>query len=223
MTRQRIFRRVMEPTMIDNPFLPSPTGAAAWSEGFVKGLVSQSTPAPGPEIAAEDDDAFTQGVAAGAAAQTTGLEPPRACIAAVPDDETFEDAKGVVEGLETATEVIRGIVEAGLAGALTGLAVSLVLFIVTTPGTTVTPSTPLSDIGQPLLDRLAAMGVGSLQLYCGVGVDSTDASCTYKISSLFLQQDQAQAAITAMNRSTWVLLSWRTDQCGSFTIVDTAG
>ena len=210
--------------MIDNPFLPSPTGAAAWSEGFIKGLVSQSAPSPGSDIAAEDDDAFNQGVAAGAAAQTAGLAPPQACIPAVPDDNTgYEQAKTVVEGIDTARDVIVGAFEAGLLGALKGLILPVALFIVTTPGTTETPSTQLSAIGQPVIDRLAASGVGSLQLYCGIGIDNAAVGSEFMFSPLFLQQDQARAATDAMKRHAWVIVSWRTDQCGSFAIADSAG
>jgi hypothetical protein len=51
--------------MIDNPFLPSPSQAAAWSEGFTKGIAAIASPEPGENVDADDIEAFNQGVATG--------------------------------------------------------------------------------------------------------------------------------------------------------------
>ena len=60
--------------MIDNPFLPSPSQAAAWSEGFTKGIAAIASPEPGENVDADDIEAFNQGVATGEESARLGMD-----------------------------------------------------------------------------------------------------------------------------------------------------
>src|SRR5215216_6585944 len=68
--------------MLQNPFLPAPSAAQAWAEGFTKGFVAISSPEPSENVAAEDIDAFNEGVAAGAESAGTGISLGDPCLAA---------------------------------------------------------------------------------------------------------------------------------------------
>jgi hypothetical protein len=82
------------------------------------------------------------------------------------------------------------------------------------------PEQVLPGMGQPLINVLSGMGVDSMQLFCGAGLDATAADCEIRISPLFKSQDQARQAAVDMNRPAWAVVSWRTDQCASFQVVD---
>jgi hypothetical protein len=62
-----------EKDMLQNPFLLMPSAANAWAEGFTKGFVAKSSPAPSENVASEDIAAFNQGVAAGAESARSGI------------------------------------------------------------------------------------------------------------------------------------------------------
>jgi hypothetical protein len=63
-------------------------------------------------------------------------------------------------------------------------------------------------------------GLESLELFCSAGLDANATDCEIRVSPLFTSLDQARQAAIAMNRSQWVVASWRTDQTNSFVIVD---
>lgn len=207
--------------MISNPYLPSPQKASAWAEGFIKGFIAQSSPEPSSEVGAEDIEAFNEGVQSGVEAQDNGLMFAPECAAASNSTEDTEALKHWFEGFDTAAEVIEG--GAGLVGALSGLILPFCLFLITAPVGTLPPEQVLPTLAQPLVDDLAAMGVGSVELYCAVGIDPTAHDCEFRLSPLFLKIDQAQSAAQAMGRQRWIIVSWRTDQCGSFKIEGSSG
>ena len=77
----------------------------------------------------------------------------------------------------------------------------------------------LPGLQQPSIDNLARKGLNSFQLFCAVGGDASSNDCALKVSNLFKTQDQAQTAAGAMQRPEMNVVSWRTDECGSFTVV----
>jgi len=78
----------------------------------------------------------------------------------------------------------------------------------------------LPNLGQPLIDSLAAFGVGSLEMFCGAASDASQEGCEIRLTSLFKSSAQARDAAIAIGRPQWVVVSWRTDACGSFRVVD---
>lgn len=209
--------------MISNPYLPSPTHASAWDEGFIKGFVAQSSPQPSDKVGPDDVEAFNEGVQAGVDAQSTGLMFAAECVPASESTEDSEILGHALEGVEALGGLWRAVDVAKLAAGLEAGVVSFCLFLIIAPVGTQPPERVLPTLGQPVADTLSTWNVGSIELFCGVGFDATAHDCEYKISPLFLREDQALSAAQAMNRNAWLVVSWRTDQCNSFKIVQSNG
>jgi hypothetical protein len=206
--------------MLQNPFLPAPRAASAWAEGFTKGLAAISSPEPGENVAAEDMDAFNQGVAAGDESANSGMSLGDPCIAA-----SEEHGPGHVPGMAiNAAEIAHGVWEARhlktLAGGVAGILVSLIELACSLPVYVRPPEEVLPSLGQPMVDFLSSQGIDSMELFCGAGLDATATDCEIRLTPLFTSQGKAGQAAIAMNRPQWVVVSWRTDQCSSFTVVD---
>jgi hypothetical protein len=88
------------------------------------------------------------------------------------------------------------------------------------PVHTLPPENVLPSLGQPMIDWLASFGLDSMELFCGAGLDPEATDCEICLSLLFNSEDQARQAAIGMHRSKWVVVSWRTDQSGSFRVVD---
>lgn len=206
--------------MLKNPFLPAPTQANAWAEGFTKGFAAQSSPEPSEEVGLGDIDAFNQGVEAGVAGCRDGIEFGDPCVPAA-EEHGFAHAPGLVIN---AAEIAHGLWEARhlatLAAGVAGLLVAFVDLAVTLPVSTLRPEDVLPGLGQPIIDRLAAFGLDSMELFCGAGLDPEATDCEIRLSPLFNTEDQARQAAIDMQRSKWVVVSWRTDQSGSFRVTD---
>ena len=207
--------------MITNPYLPAPSAAHAWSEGFVKGLAGpQYSTEPPPTVAESDAQAFADGVLAGQQAAIDGLGLTNPCVPA--GDEGSE--AGHYNSLGEI--VFAGVYEIGwkrkLLPGLAGLAVAFIELACSLPSRTLPPEQVLPNIGQTLVDTLAAFGLDSLEFFCGAGLDPTQADCEIKLSPLFVSLDQARQAAADMARGEWVVASWRTDQSRSFRIVETS-
>jgi len=206
--------------MLQNPFLPAPSAASAWAEGFTKGFAAISSPEPGENVGSEDIDAFNQGVTAGEESARTGVSLGDPCIAASEEHGPLH-----VPGMAiNAAEIAHGAWEARqlttLAGGLAGILVALIELACTLPVHTLPPEQVLPNLGQPMVDALASYGLDSMELFCGAGLDATATDCEIRLSPLFTSLDQARQAAVAMNRFQWVVASWRTDQSNSFKIVD---
>ena len=121
-------------------------------------------------------------------------------------------------------EILHGAWEARhlatLAGGVAGIVVALVELSCTLPVHTLPPEQVLPALGQPLVDTLAAYGIDSMELFCGAGLDAAAVDCEIRLTPLFMSLDQARDTAIAMNGAKWVVVSWRTDQSGSFRIVD---
>jgi len=206
--------------MLNNPFLPAPSAASAWSEGFVKGLMSSSSPAPSETIGAEDIEAFNQGVAAGEEATQSGVDLGDPCIAALEEHGPAHvpllafDAVDVGHGVWEAVHLGKiGIGIASFVVVLIELACTLPVHV--RPAEDVLPSL----IG-PMVNALRSSGLDSMELFCGAGLDASATDCEVRMTPLFLAADQARQAAIDMNRPNWIVASWRTDQSNGFRIVD---
>jgi hypothetical protein len=206
--------------VIQNPFLPAPTAADAWAEGFTKGFAALSSPEPGETIAVEDLDAFNQGVLSGEQSARAGISLGEPCIAAAEEHGPLHTAGVAID----VAEIAHGVWEARhlktLAGGIAGILVALIELACTLPVHTLPPEQVLPDLVQPLVDALVSRGVGSLELFCGAGLDAASTDCEICLTPVFTSLDQAREAAIAMNRSQWVVARWRTDQSNSFRIVD---
>jgi hypothetical protein len=209
-----------EKKMLQNPFLPAPLAASAWAEGFTKGFAAISSPEPGDDIALEDIAAFNQGVAAGEESTRTGIDMGDPCI---PASEEHGPLHGAEVTVGTA-HVMHGVWEVAhlgrLAAGVAGVVVGLIELAIALPVHTLPPEQVLPDLAQPLVDALASFGAGSMELFVGAGLDPTAADCEIRLTPLFKSIELARDAAIAMDRSQWVVASWRTDQSRSFKIVD---
>jgi hypothetical protein len=206
--------------MLENPFLPSPSEAAAWSEGFRKGLAAIASPEPGEDVGPDDIDAFNQGVEAGVESQSEGMEFSDPCIPAAEEHGPGHVPGMVINGFEIAHGVWEVRHLTTLAAGIAGILVALIELACTLPVHTLPPEDVLPNLGQPIVDALADIGVDSMELFCGAGLDPTATDCEIQVSSLFISLDQARDAAIAMDRFQWVVVSWRTDQSGSFRVAD---
>lgn len=206
--------------MIQNPFLPAPSKASAWDEGFVKGFAAISSPEPSENIAEEDYDAFNQGVQDGSQTEDTGIAINNPCIPALEEHGPLHEPGMAINGAEIlhgGWEIFRlGKVAAGAAS----IVVALIELACTLPVHMEDPETVLPSLGQPLIDSLAAMGMDSLEVFCGAGLDIHATDCEIKLTPLFSEQNKARDAVVAMNRPQWLVVSWRTDACNSFKVCD---
>jgi len=210
--------------MITNPYIPSPSAANAWVEGFVKGFAGpEYSTKPPPEIANEDVTAFSEGIIAGQQSAIDGLVFSDACISAGESDDNQIDEAG---HLIDAAHILRGVWEARhlakLAGGLAGIAVGFIVLAATLPVSALPAEQVLPNLGQPIADALSAYGVGSLELFCATGLDATNKDCEILLSPMYKSLDEARQAATQMGRNQWTIASWRTDACSSFRIVESS-
>ena len=208
--------------MLQNPFLPSPSAASAWAEGFTKGFTAISSPEPGENVTAEDIDAFNQGVAAGAVSASTGISLDDPCIAASEEHGPLHVPLMVLNRAELMHGAWEILHQKKLAAGIAGIVVALIELACTLPVNTLPPEEVLPSLGQPMVDALVSYGLESMELFCGAGLDPTAVDCEIRLSPLFTSLDQARQAAIAMNRFQWVVARWRTDQSNSFEIVDSS-
>ena len=201
--------------MIYNPYLPSPSQADAWSEGIAKGFLGSSSTDPSENVGPDELDAYNEGVLVGLDAAENGFPVDDVCIAAGETEDPFEMPRDTIEYGGIALDVANG----AWAGVAAGLFVSAVLLLITAPENTLPPEQVLPGLGQPLVDRVASFGLDSVELFCGVGSDPSATDCELKVTNLFNNLKQARDATIALDRSPSFVVSWRTDQSGSFRIV----
>jgi hypothetical protein len=201
--------------MITNPFIPSPPQASAWSEGFLKGFSAGGPVEASDSVDADSMDAFNQGVVAGEQAGANGIEPDDACVSASEDHDAVD---GPLLGFD-AVDIGVGFAKT-VAHGMSSLFVALVELAVNLPHRAQDPEQVLPGVGESFSNALSAMGLGSMELFAGAGVDPLASECEIKLTSIFKSQDQARAATIALGRQPWIVARWRTDQSNSFTVVD---
>jgi hypothetical protein len=205
---------------IQNPFLPMPTAAKAWAEGFTKGFLATSSPEPSENVAAEDVDAFNQGVATGEQSAREGISLGDPCIPALEEHGPLHVPGMALNGVEIAHGAWELRHFATLAGGVAGIVLALVELSCTLPVHTLPPEQVLPRLGQPIMGTLSAYGLNSMELFCGARLDAAAEDCEIRVTPLFPSLGQARENAVAMARNEWVVVSWRTDQCGSFRVVD---
>lgn len=206
--------------MLQNPFLPAPSAANAWAEGFTKGFSSISSPEPSENVGSDDIEAFNQGVAAGEESTLSGISLGDPCIPASEEHGPLHVPGMLINGAEIAHGVWEARHLTKLAGGTASIVVALIELACTLPVHTLPPEQVLPGLGQPMVDALISYGIESMELFCGAGLDAAATDCEIRLSPLFTSFDQAHQAAIEMNRFQWVVVSWRTDQSNSFEIVD---
>ena len=205
------------PELIQNPFLLMPTAAKAWAEGFTKGFIAISSPEPGENVAVDDVEAYNQGVAAGEQCAREGISLGDPCIPALEEHDPMHIPILGWDILHVAWET-RLLLK--LSKGVASIVVVAVELACTLPVHTLPPEQVLPALGRPVIDALAAYGIDSMELFCGAGLDVAAVDCEMRLTPLFTSLDRARDMAIAMNRAQWVVVSWRTDQSGSFRIVD---
>ena len=203
--------------MLENPYARVPFKEAAWTDGFTKAIAAISSPEPSESIAQEDLDAFNDGVGAGVQAASTGIEFPTPCIAAL---EGSHHETLVITGVEVAHSIWELRHLKTLAAGMAGLVVAVIELACSLPVHLLPADQVLPATAQALIDKLAEFGVSSMEFYCGVGLDTASTDCEMFASPLFISVEQARDAAVAMERESWIVVSWRTDQSNSFRVVE---
>lgn len=207
--------------MISNPHLLEPTAAAAWAEGFTKGFFATSSPEPSANVSQSDLVAFGEGVAVGSDAAVSGIETSVTCVPAA-EESPLEVPILIFDGFDIAVDIKHSWSATRLGFALSSIIVALVELAVSLPVHVMEPDQVLPGLGQEAIDSLAAYGLSSIELFCGVGSDPSAFDCELQLTRLFSRQDQARAAAEAMGRPAWFVVSWRTDQSNSFRVVESS-
>lgn len=203
--------------MLQNPFLPAPSAARAWAEGFTKGFAAISSPDPGANVLAEDIDAFNQGVVAGEESSRSGISLGDPCIAASEEHGPLHVPGMTINALEIAHGVWEARQLAKLAAGVASIAVALIELAITLPVHIQPPEQVLPSLAQPMIDELVSYGIEPIELFCGAGLDPVTTDCEILVSPLFPSMDPARQAAIRMGRPQWVVVSWspRTDQSSS--------
>ncbi|MFC5740543.1 hypothetical protein [Dyella tabacisoli] len=208
--------------MLQNPFLTPPQiegpKSRSWGRGLVFGF--QGPPASVTTPANEEDaDAFQQGVLAGQQAATNGLDVlTDTCVDLHKESPATADL--VPAGFE-AVLIGKDIVEAAFASTIVGAVLLLVDLSANATTHFDDPDKALQADAIALQQLLNDMGINdSMALFIGGGVDNTVAQCELKLTPIFRSQDAARSAALAFARPSYVVVSWRTDQSGGMTLVD---
>lgn len=209
--------------MIENPYVghPSPSLADAWAMGFMWGYAYISMPIDPPEgMDPNDGIAYSEGVQAGRQGAIDGLDIGR-CIAAG-EPSPGEDIAHLITG----AEILHGLWElrqlAKVAAGVASLVVALIEIGCSARVVLPLNQTALPDVATPLLEAMTAYGIGSLEVYAGVGRDPLSQDCEIALTGVYPSLADARNAVKALERPDWLIVSWRTDQCGSFRVVEAA-
>lgn len=209
--------------MIMNPYLPSPSAATAWAQGFVRGFVGpEYSTEPLVNISTDDASAYADGVIAGQQGAMDGLVFSDLCVSAREPHGFLAEPSHVINGLEIVHGTWEALHLSRLAAGLTGIAVSLIELACTLPVHMLPPEQVLPNLGQPIVETLSAYGVESLELFCAAGLDVTSHDCEILLSPMYKSLEQARRAAMAMGRDQWVVASWRTDASNSFRITQSS-
>lgn len=206
--------------MIYNPYTPAPAQADAWSEGFSKGFLGSSSTDPGANVGEDEMAAFNEGVLAGIEGAENGITLGVDCLEAGEEHGSLHTPAMFINGAEVAHGIWEMRHLKTLAGGVAGIFVAFIELACTLPAHTRPPRDVLPSLGQPLIDQLAAFGIDSAELFIGAGLDPTATDCEIQVSRLYSSMESAREAAIAMQRSPWLIASWRTDQSNSFRIIE---
>ena len=213
--------------MVENPFLTPPQvesdKSRSWALGFAFGFQgpAQSSMTPA-DIQPEDPDAFDQVVLAGQNAAINGVPLTRPCVDLNAEGPSVPHlaADGTIEGGLT----LYSLVAHGIAGGIAEGVLAVVTLSIALETFTDDPDAALAEEATALQGVLQRVGVsGSMQLFLGGAVDTTVTGCELKLTSIFRNQEAAEAAARSLGRSKWLVVSWRTDQSGGVKVVGFSG
>lgn len=206
--------------MSTNPYIPSPEQALAWQTGFLRGFANSSTSFdPTPEISEYATEAYQQGVNAGLNGAAIGIGSDNCVDAGVEPLDTID----VAQLAYTGGDLLKGLYDAYKLKNLGAGLFAVILFAIDigTSATAIPAAEPLiGDAASNLLANLDAAGVGSLEIFVGIGIDVNQPGCEFILSAVFPSLDQARTAAQSLGRPGWMTVSWRTDQSHSFRIID---
>jgi hypothetical protein len=218
--------------MITNPYAGA-QGEDAWRKGFGFGFAGPartdaSPPSDAaPPVAPELIDTFNEGRLVGQQYAANGLPiDPEYIDASEETSSKLTETAHVLEGADVTKDFIAALLSTAkaaehLAHGLAGGVVLLIELAVTLPHQYKTPEDVLPGLGEQFVNALADLGIqNTLDLYCAVGVDLKAAGQEFRFSPIFRSIDQARSAAGAMGRADWVIAHWRTNQCGSFELID---
>lgn len=212
--------------MVENPFLTIPQvespASRSWEAGFLYGFQGppQSSLAQG-DVEAEDTDAFNQGVLAGQNSAIDGLELADVCVALNVERPSLLHLT-VDAGAESAFSLF-GIATLGVhvASLAAEAVIAVVLLSIALETFSEDPGEALAKRADRLHTRLDTLGFDvPMELFVGGGVDISIAGCELKATRIFRSQVDAANAAKALERSQWLVVSWRTDQSGGARVVE---
>ena len=211
--------------MLENPFLHPPQvespQSRSWGRGFAFGFqgpqASVATPAD-----VEDSDAFQQGVSTGQQAASNGLDiVPDACVDLNAEPPSAIDL--TPSGFEAFTIAKEVFIKKAFGGAIFGAVLLLVDLSIALQTHFDDPGAALQARAVALQQLLSDMGItDSMELFIGGGVDFDVAGCELKFTPVFRSASAARSAVQAMGRPSLVIVSWRTDQSGGMTLVESS-
>jgi hypothetical protein len=207
---------------MDNPYAGTP-GAEAWGNGLAYGFAGPNytegiPPGIAPRIPSSPEvvEAFNNGRLAGQQHAIDGFPLRSECMDATEEvPGAAEEIVTVADGVHVAAEFALKHFARGAAGAVSVL---MEVSLMTTHYKS--PEDVLPEMGEQFVGLLSDLGVGSMGIFCGVGVDNSAKGCQLRFTRLFKSIDQARDAVKRMGRSQWVMARWRTDQCGGLTLVE---
>jgi hypothetical protein len=215
--------------MLKNPFLAIPqvesASSRSWSAGFLHGFQEGRESKLAQEaVETEDAEAFNRGVIDGQNAAIGGLEVSSACVDLnVEPPSLFHFATdAAAEAAFTAFGLtVKGI--SHIAGGLAEGIVAVVNLSIALETFSDDPDTAIAESAQRLRSALGDLGItSSMELFLGGGVDLSVAGCELKLTPIFRNLADATAATTAIGRSKWLIVSWRTDQSGGMRVVESS-
>ena len=213
-----------EAHMLENPFLHPPQvespQSRSWGRGFAFGFqgppASVATPAN-----VEDSDAFQQGVSTGQQAASNGLDiVPDACVDLNAEPPSVIDLTPA--GFE-ALVIRKEFIARSFGGAIFSAVLLLVDLSIGLQTHFDDPGAALQARAVALQQLLSDMGINdSMELFIGGGIDFNVAGCELKLTPMFRSASAARSAAQAMGRPSLVIVSWRTDQSGGMTLVESS-
>ncbi len=204
--------------MFENPYLLMPSKGLSWSIGFWAAYFSSVSPEPTPDILEADYHAFNEGVAAGAHAAMIGLPAPITCVSLRESSPSSLTVAGGAVGVGSA---LYNLVKLG-AGGIVSVLYNVIKIGYSLPTHFHDPESFLRDAAPGVLSFLGSFGVSNAEVFVGAGVDTNAADSELIVSSVYPSLDQARQAAQAFGRPEWLVVSWRSDQSSSFSIVDSS-
>lgn len=199
---------------MSNPYIGT-ADELTWSQGFVSAFVDPSIDVP--EIhPPEAPDPFVEGQRDGKQSAIEGIFFEPACFDL--STEHHHDLHLVLDGAHV-LEIAEEIITIEIAEAATSAVVFALLLAITLPIHFAEPEDALLPAVEKLSVVLSDMGLPSLELYLGAGLDFEVEGCQLKLTPIFQWEQAAREAAEAFGRPQWFVMRWRSDASGFLTVV----